>query len=979
MNPSSSEGGGNGGGGDGRPPGGTSRKNGDKTPRKVQWLDESTTNTRESDRSTHALDEHGLDPTAFETLTDALERHQSLSQLPPRRPNINTNVLQEQPSSPPPAAQRIHYFPPRPATMQANTELTSFQRGDYFNRASAPPLPSRPLGHSHNLSTATTATTTTMDTETAPPSPVLSPIRDVPNAFIDQNETAGLPGTGALDDYAKHQASKVVRAHTSRHLPFFFGSSKKKEARTKSPARTKKDKEREKRRDVEADVDDPMPPRRMPGGVLSALLTLHDADQSTLVSGTTTPALSDRASLDEPERPWVHPPKSPKSKYSKDDSAVTAVRSDVSSISEHTNSDEPLIMPPLKRTTTGGSVSSWIHRPHQPRHQKNPSERAGGGVFANLIASTGNISGAAAPVPSSLAPSLKRPGYHLSRYSLESNLPTKKTTTKEKTLSRPKSMHFEPSQASSPASTSPGTPYSESGSHLQKRTRWSGVIKDLPYASSVLNLATRSGRSTPATAMSTPTTEGGEEWLDEKQTEHERRRKERRKRKKAEIYITRHVAEIIQRQEFLLKFARAMMMFGGPTHRLQSQIQATARVLDMSISCMYLPDVMLISFDDQSTATSSIKFIRQGSTLTLYKLHDAYKLYWKVIHDKISVSEASCELDNLMVSKPMYNMPKLMFFGGMCSSGICTLAFSGSFIDALVVFPLGCLLVMLQLISVRHELYSNIFEITLATLFSFISAGLASTKYFCFTAVASASVVLILPGFIVLCGSLELMSRNIISGSVRLCYAVVYSLFLGFGLAMGAEAYEKITGQSIDTTEDYTCVNSHDPTGPWYQKNVSMWWAFLTVPLYSIFLSLRNHAAWNTKELPVLVAISCIGWVTNHFTATKFVNQNDISAAVGAFAVGVVANVYARFFSGNAFVVMITGILFQLPSGLGNGGLLSFAEKQISGSSTSYLSGFQTALQLISVSIGLSVGLGIALFIVHPIQSRRRGGGVFSL
>ncbi|KAL1674247.1 hypothetical protein EV122DRAFT_221048 [Schizophyllum commune] len=823
MNPSSSEGGGNGGGGDGRPPGGTSRKNGDKTPRKVQWLDESTTNTRESDRSTHALDEHGLDPTAFETLTDALERHQSLSQLPPRRPNINTNVLQEQPSSPPPAAQRIHYFPPRPATMQANTELTSFQRGDYFNRASAPPLPSRPLGHSHNLSTATTATTTTMDTETAPPSPVLSPIRDVPNAFIDQNETAGLPGTGALDDYAKHQASKV------------------------------------------------------------------------------------------------------------------------------------------------------------PRHQKNPSERAGGGVFANLIASTGNISGAAAPVPSSLAPSLKRPGYHLSRYSLESNLPTKKTTTKEKTLSRPKSMHFEPSQASSPASTSPGTPYSESGSHLQKRTRWSGVIKDLPYASSVLNLATRSGRSTPATAMSTPTTEGGEEWLDEKQTEHERRRKERRKRKKAEIYITRHVAEIIQRQEFLLKFARAMMMFGGPTHRLQSQIQATARVLDMSISCMYLPDVMLISFDDQSTATSSIKFIRQGSTLTLYKLHDAYKLYWKVIHDKISVSEASCELDNLMVSKPMYNMPKLMFFGGMCSSGICTLAFSGSFIDALVVFPLGCLLVMLQLISVRHELYSNIFEITLATLFSFISAGLASTKYFCFTAVASASVVLILPGFIVLCGSLELMSRNIISGSVRLCYAVVYSLFLGFGLAMGAEAYEKITGQSIDTTEDYTCVNSHDPTGPWYQKNVSMWWAFLTVPLYSIFLSLRNHAAWNTKELPVLVAISCIGWVTNHFTATKFVNQNDISAAVGAFAVGVVANVYARFFSGNAFVVMITGILFQLPSGLGNGGLLSFAEKQISGSSTSYLSGFQTALQLISVSIGLSVGLGIALFIVHPIQSRRRGGGVFSL
>lgn len=75
----------------------------------------------------------------------------------------------------------------------------------------------------------------------------------------------------------------------------------------------------------------------------------------------------------------------------------------------------------------------------------------------------------------------------------------------------------------------------------------------------------------------------------------------------------------------------------------------------------------------------------------------------------------------------------------------------------------------------------------------------------------------------------------------------------------------------------------------------------------------------------------------------------------------------------------ITGILFQLPSGLGNGGLLTFASQQTAGSSSSYLSGFQTALQLISVSIGLTVGLGISLVVVHPVQSRKRAGGVFSL
>lgn len=78
-------------------------------------------------------------------------------------------------------------------------------------------------------------------------------------------------------------------------------------------------------------------------------------------------------------------------------------------------------------------------------------------------------------------------------------------------------------------------------------------------------------------------------------------------------------------------------------------------------------------------------------------------------------------------------------------------------------------------------------------------------------------------------------------------------------------------------------------------------------------------------------------------------------------------------------ILQITGILFQLPSGLSQGGLFTYATSQTDGNSTSYLSGFQTALQLISVAIGMTVGLGISIVLVHPIQSRRRAGGVFSL
>lgn len=94
-----------------------------------------------------------------------------------------------------------------------------------------------------------------------------------------------------------------------------------------------------------------------------------------------------------------------------------------------------------------------------------------------------------------------------------------------------------------------------------------------------------------------------------------------------------------------------------------------------------------------------------------------------------------------------------------------------SFIDALMTIPLGWLLCVVQIISARNDMFSNVFEIAIATIISFIAAALASTRYFCYTALVSGGVVLILPGYIVLTGALELASRNITAGAVRIGYS----------------------------------------------------------------------------------------------------------------------------------------------------------------------------------------------------------------
>jgi uncharacterized membrane protein YjjP (DUF1212 family) len=115
-----------------------------------------------------------------------------------------------------------------------------------------------------------------------------------------------------------------------------------------------------------------------------------------------------------------------------------------------------------------------------------------------------------------------------------------------------------------------------------------------------------------------------------------------------------------------------------------------------------------------------------------------------------------------MQRKPIYNLWQLVIIGGMCSASICTVSFGGSFVDSLIVLPMGCLLVFIQSMSVRNELYSNVFEcvkhyaglpyvtyfihrITIATLLSFLCAVFAGTHRLCYSAMASSSVVLILP------------------------------------------------------------------------------------------------------------------------------------------------------------------------------------------------------------------------------------------
>jgi uncharacterized membrane protein YjjP (DUF1212 family) len=80
----------------------------------------------------------------------------------------------------------------------------------------------------------------------------------------------------------------------------------------------------------------------------------------------------------------------------------------------------------------------------------------------------------------------------------------------------------------------------------------------------------------------------------------------------------------------LFSHSRLSIRFGSPSHRLEAQIQATARVLELNCQVVYLPGTCLVSFGDDATHTSETKFLKQATGLDLQKLLATHHVYWDV-------------------------------------------------------------------------------------------------------------------------------------------------------------------------------------------------------------------------------------------------------------------------------------------------------------------------------------------------------------
>lgn len=448
--------------------------------------------------------------------------------------------------------------------------------------------------------------------------------------------------------------------------------------------------------------------------------------------------------------------------------------------------------------------------------------------------------------------------------------------------------------------------------------------------------------------------------------------KKNKKHAEQQLRITVHITDILQRQRFIMRMCRALMLFGAPTHRLEEYMTMTSRVLEIDGQFIYFPGCMIVSFGDAATRTSEVHLVRCTQGLNLSKLSDTHKIYKNVIHDLVGVEEASVKLEELLRRKNQYLPWICVLLYGLGLALVTPFAFLGGWLDIPISFGVGLCVGYLQFFVLSiSNLYSSVFEVSASIVVSFIARGIGTINggnTFCFAAIAQGLLALILPGYIILCGSLELQSKNLVAGSVRMFYAIIYSLFLGFGITLGAALYGWVDKRSTSQTD---CNVGH---------NIDDKWRILFVPLFSVCLGLINQARWS--QIPVMIVILSVGYIGTYFAGKHFASVTEFTAAIGAFIIGILGNMYSRIWKGMAVSAMLPAIFVQVPSGIASKstillGIQSADNITHGGLGTSLSSvdsgSLSFGVTMVEVSIGISVGLFAAALVVYPFGKKRTG------
>ena len=368
--------------------------------------------------------------------------------------------------------------------------------------------------------------------------------------------------------------------------------------------------------------------------------------------------------------------------------------------------------------------------------------------------------------------------------------------------------------------------------------------------------------------------------------------------------------EFIQIRRFILKLGKMLHKYGSPSFRLEAYLTEIATHFGLNASFNSTPTTLsIVLWSDRHEDEYNHSARMQPGELDMNSLSRTDELAFELLSGDITLAEADERLDEIDVMPSPYGKSLTGVAFGLSTSAFAMLMGAG-WSEIIYSGLLGLMVYFWTLWARRSKRVNLMLEPVASFSVGFVACAInhySASGYNIWLIILS-SLIILVPGLSLTMGLAELSSRNLVSGTARVMDATMQLFKLYFGAFLGISLGYQLFGQQELVMAD---------TLPFWVNWLGV--LMLSVGLVAIFRTRMKHVPW--AVVSTFIAYGASTWSSAYL-------ENGLGAFVGAFALGVFANMFSRIANAPSTIVAMHGLIVLVPGSKTYMGLNSFISGQ---------------------------------------------------
>ncbi|MGK7297321.1 MAG: threonine/serine ThrE exporter family protein [Candidatus Wenzhouxiangella sp. M2_3B_020] len=388
----------------------------------------------------------------------------------------------------------------------------------------------------------------------------------------------------------------------------------------------------------------------------------------------------------------------------------------------------------------------------------------------------------------------------------------------------------------------------------------------------------------------------------------------------------------------VLNLGRALLRVGAPAHRLETAMQVMADRLGLTAEFFSTPTALIATLGDGDRQQTYLARVEPAGT-DLGKLADLTGVMEALASGEIDPEEADRRVRSIDERPAQHRGLVLLVAYMMVSAGAATLI-GGGWRESMLAGVLGLITGSGVLaLSRRGELSRllNPLTATLVTLVGTLWCGF--DMYTALTPAVVAGMIALIPGMDLTVATRELATGHQVSGAARLASTVAVFALLTVGLALGGWIARSFIG----------VVPAHPPSP------LPIWMIPIGLAIAALGFVVLFQAYW--RDWIWVVAGCLLAWSAGAYGG--LLGSPVLAAFLGALAVGLAGNFYARASGRPASILQIPGLILLVPGSIGMRSLSALLGQDV-------ISGLETGFLAVMVAVALATGMILASALVPP-------------